>query len=239
MKAPSTTVESMNGKIADTVWDLHKEINEVSLKLRGLKKEYEDASKSLKEDSLEVFSINLGEIGSGKVPEIHGNHEYRVKEGVVTVNYRMKPGGLEFSQIGGVPAKVALGGILNEKEYKRLFKERVKVVDSEGVLERVREGKPELVGLNFNPSVLSEEELEHIRSEYPHAFSLYVKDHEKYVEEYPDADVEVTLSTSTGFIDKVANLPYETKRKLGDLIRKILLTTTTSAVKCGNKSSTK
>jgi hypothetical protein len=239
-KSPSKVVAAKDNNVVERVSTLHTEINTLSAELKEKKAEFVEVTDKLKEDSLEVFNRDLGAIKDATTPSIYGNHEYTVdKENFITVNYKTKPGGLTFTQISGRPARDVLTKLMDEKEYKKLFKEKTKLNESDEKLEEVNTYSPSLVGHKLNVNSLPEEALEELRDKYPESFTPYIKDEAEYIKEVEDANIETEVITNTGFLEKVSSLDEDTQYRIRDLTRKVLSTVTTSAVKCGNKIDVK
>jgi hypothetical protein len=235
-KAPSKAVTAQSNSNLETIINLHTEINQLNTELKGKKAEFTEATDQLKEESKSVFDKDLGHLEDESIPEVFGNHEYHTDDHLITVNYKMKTGGLTFTQIGGRPACEYLPEMMGDAAYKKLFKETPKVVNTPEELIEAHSFRPDLVGFRMNSSALPEEVMDELREKYPDAFTPYVKDEAAYISEIPAAVVETEVSTATGFLEKVASLPEDTKYDLRDFLRKVLASCVTSAVKCGNKA---
>ena len=235
MKAPSKSVEA-SGNTLETVVSLHTEINELNTTLKVKKAEFATVTTALKDESKDIFDRDLGELGSEEAPEIFGNHEYTHEDHLVTVNYKMKAGGLSFTKIAGQDAAEVLPKLISAADYKKLFTEKEKLTVTEEELIETAKTRPDLVAYNLNAQALPEAALTLIRSKWPDAFTIVAKDEAEYIKEVEDADVSIELTTNTGFLEKAASISEEAKVKLRDLLRRVLASTVTSAVKCGNKS---
>lgn len=237
MKAPSKSVPCEGNTTLTTLVELYDEINTTSAHLKVLKEDYKINSDAIKEESKKVFDADLGYIEDDAAPAIYGNHEYLVDGRLVTVNYKMEAGGLSFTKIGGYPAKDVLTKLVpNEKDYNKLFTERVKLLDGPEDFEVVAKTRPDLVQYRLNASKLPEDALTLIRSKWPEAFSISLVDEEKYIAEVESAKTVVEVQTKTGLLSALAGLGEDVKYNLRDFIRKVLASSVTSAVKCGNKA---
>jgi hypothetical protein len=234
-KAPSKSVEAAGNGLENVV-RLHTEINELNTVLKTKKAEFATETTQLKEDSKTIFDEDLGVLGSDDIPSVFGNHEYITGDHLVTVNYKMKSGGLSFTEIGGRAATEVLGDMMDPKEYKKLFKEETKVTDDAERLIEVHSYRPDLVAFNLQPSKLPDAALTLIREKWPEAFAPVIVDVDTYIKEIPEAEVTTEVSTATGFLEKVSSLSDDTKFGLRDFIRKVLASCITSAVKCGNRA---
>jgi len=238
-KAPSKSITANNADIEKIVI-LHTRINNLATEQKKLKEEFTSETSKLKEDSKAIFDLDLGHIGDDGAPEIYGNHEYPVEDHLVTVNMKMQQGGLTFTQIGGKPAKDVLTGMMGEKDFKKLFKETPILKESPEKLREVHKSHPDLISRRLNISAIDpailEGMLDKLEAAVPEAVIHTVKDEAAYIETIEDAEFETEVSTATGFIDKCASLPDDTKTELRDFIRKVLGSCVTMAVKCGNKA---
>lgn len=240
MKAPSRNVEAVTSNLQGLV-ELYGEVNDLSVRLKEKKAELEAKTGELRTESKSVFDEDLGYIGDESAPKIYGNHEFLVGDHLITVNYKLKAGGLSFSKVGGEDAKPVLLGLMSEKEYESLFTE-TEVLEDELDQEKLREAfghRPSLVGARLDLNMIPEDEVRNLALKYPEASTFYVKDRKGYIETVPIATVSLKLSTVNGFLEKAAKLSDVTKVRLADFLRKVLASTVESAVKIGNRADAK
>jgi len=235
-KAPAKSITG-NAKNLSTIVELYTEVNELSTELNFKKNMLKEETEILSAESRSIFNIDLGAVGTEEAPEVFGNHEYPVDGRLITVNYKMKAGGLTFTQVGGRSAHEVLPELIGEKEYKKLFVTQTTVKETDEKLEEVHSYRPDLVSHRFDYSKLPDEAKVKLGKEYPEAHTPYVVNEEAYVEAIKDAVTETTVTTGASFIEKVSKLSDESKFKLRDFIRKVLGAKATSAVKVGNIAS--
>jgi len=235
-KAPSKSVVAENNTNLETIVTLNTEINTLSIDLKDKKAQFVEATTLLKEESKLVFDEDLGCLGDESEPEVYGNHEYPSGDALITVNYKMKSGGLSFTKIGGRDATVVLGELTTPAEYKKLFKNVPVLKETEEKLIEVSTYRPDLIAFKLNPNDLPDAALVLIREKWPAAFKAVVKDEAEYIKEIDTANVETKVETATGFLSKVAALSEDTRFSLRDFLRKVLASCVTSAVKCGNRA---
>lgn len=235
-KAAAKTIEG-NTQLVTEILELTDRENDLAVELKKVKAEREGKTKDLSDISMDIFKEDIGDTTDDRAPEVFGNHEYQSGSRIITVNFKMKPGGFSLTEISGHKACDALPKMLGDKDYKKLFTETQVLDMTADDLEVVHTTRPDLVGHRLDASMLPEKELEALRDKYPQAFTPYVKDEAKFIEEIPGANVETKVTTATGFIGKVEKLDEEPRQKLRNLFRKIFDTAVTTAVKCGNKAS--
>ena len=235
-KAPAKAIEASALDLEKLVV-LNGEVNTLSIELKDKKAELKEATEALKEESRAHFDSDLGALGDTKTPAIFGNHEYAVGNSLITVNYKMDAGGLSLTKFGNEPACELLPKIVGQGDYEKLFTERKILTTTPEELEDVAKTRPDLVEYSLNARALPDEALVLIRQKWPDAFTPRVVDEETYIAEIPTAHVETEVSTATGFISKVANLPEEIQNKLRDFTRKVFETKVSAAVKYGNRAS--
>jgi len=234
-KAPAKSIDG-NVHNLSTIVSLYSEINGLKTELNIKKTQLKEETDILSHDSRDLFDSDLGVLGSEEVPKIYGNHEYPFEDKLITVNYKMKAGGLSFTQVGGRPANEVLPELIDAKEYKKLFKETETIKESSDKLKEVQGYRPDLVGYRLTRE-LPDKVLEELRAKHPECFTVFIKDEEAYKREITDAVIETEVQTGPSFIEKVSNLSDDSKFKLKDFIRKVLGSKAVSAVKVGNVAS--
>ena len=237
MKAPSKSIEATAIDI-DKAVTLNGEVNSLSVELKTKKDELKEITDAIKKESLGHFQADMGPIGEETQPQLYGNHEYISGNSLVTVNYKMKAGGMTISKFGPMDACDVLPKVVGA-DYPKLFTERKVLTTTVKELEDLAKTRPDLVAYSLDPSALPEAALTLIKNQWPDAFSIHVADEATYIDEVPTALVHTEVTTSTGFLAKVAKLPDDVQLKLRDFTRKVVETVTTSAVKYGNRASSK
>jgi hypothetical protein len=232
-KAPTKLISTNNSEATLAV-KLHKEINELKTQVKLKEGEFAEVSTQIKELSTDIFNRDIGEIGGDFAPEVYGNHEYN--NGEVVVNFKTNAGGMTFRQVGKLPACEVLPKIMGEDNYKKLFTETIVVEDDMDNIRKVGMYRPEVVGFRLDASKLPEEAYKELLGSYPDAFTPYIKDTAAYAKDIPTAVVATDVTTVTGFIEKVSSLPDSVRYSIKDLIRKVMSTVVTTAIKCGNKA---
>ena len=236
-KAPAKAIRTVSDNVSlESIVRLHSEINQLNVELKAKKAEFADETEALKASSFEDFRDDLGIKGDDDLPEIYGNHEFLTEDHLITVNYKMKTGGVTLKNIAGRPADEVLKSLVDPKDYKKHFKEQHSLMEDDAKLEEVADYRPDLVKRRLNVRALPDEAMDELYEKYPDAFTPYVPDEDAYIAEIEDANVETSVVTATGFISKIAALGDDTKYKLRNFIRKVLLENTTAAVKCGNRA---
>jgi len=233
-KAPAKQCTASPGILPQIVLK-NGEVNRLSIELSSAKEDLSALTKDLSEESRKIFIGDLGEIGAESAPLVYGNHEYPYDDHLITVNYRMDKGGLTFKLVGGKPASEVLTKIVGAKDYKKLFEENKTIKDDQATLEQVYVHHPELFDIRLRDDI-DLPVLQSLREAHPECFTLQVKDEEGYLNENKSAVVETEVSTTTGFIEKVSSLPDDVQLKLKDFTRKVLINSTSGAVKIGNKA---
>lgn len=234
-KAAAKSIESHVDLVTE-ILELTDKSNDLASELKTTNADLATKTKELGEVSTGIFFDDIGAIKGGKVPEVYGNHEYTSGSRLITVNFKMQPGGMTMREINGHRACDVLSGMLG-KDYNKLFSETVVINDDADKLNEVAKTRPDLIDYKLNVSKLSDAALTQIRSKWPDAFTPSIKDEAMYVEEITGADVSIEVSTTTGFIASVGKLEEGVRFKLRDLFRKIFTDCVTTAVKCGNKAS--
>lgn len=172
-------------------------------------------------------------------PEVYGNHEIPVDNNdKVTVNFQI--GSKTFEKIDDQPAAAVLKGIFNE-DFEKIFDVRKShaVTATSPELDKQEQSYPELFGYALNPTA-TKEQLRDLYHKHPGMFVRMVVDTNRYAELFPDkVQTEEKVSTSRGFIEKVAKLDNHRLENAKAFLAGLFGSAVSTVIKCGNTNKNK
>ena len=234
-KAASKIINPTNGtELIEDVLSKYDYVNDLTADLKEAKEVYKEAADRIVENSMAVFNYDLEQ----DIPALYGNHDYVADSGrAVTVNFKQKPGGISFKNVGTEPVVSYLTGVLGSGGFKKLFKAEAKVTLEE-IPEKAAKEDTDLLSLRAKPGLTDRQKYD-LYKDYPDIFTLTVRDHEGFIKHCHGlkipCPVDIEVSPQTGFIGKMAKANDLVREKLKDLTKAIIKATVTTAVKCNTK----
>jgi len=218
-------------KLAASIKQHHTEINQAQETISAEKKEIMGISRTHFFDDLE---------NPEHAPEVVGNHEFHVEDGIVTVNFKVKSP--TMSEINKKPAAEVLKEACGDVNvYDKLFEESDTITPGatpEKMLEQALD-HPELFRIQLNET-LSPGQLAQLVKEHPDWVEVGIKDLTGYANFYPDCTIKHTIvKTQLKFLDRVSKLDTAVRTRLRGFLKRFLRDTLDMAVICGNANKTK
>lgn len=215
-------------KLATSINKNHVEISKRQEQLDHDKAKLSDISKA-------IFTGDL----NGAIPALYGNHEYHVPDDIVSVNFKLSVA--PISEINKKPADSFLKSRFGEEAYKKCFTEKKGYKSTADAVKQLEQAKshPELFRVSLRPD-LEPEDLRKILEAVPDKVVVQVSNPEQYAKAYPgDVETETKVAIKGGFLEKVAKLDENIRKKVAKVLKAIIAPNVYTAILCGNAAKKK
>lgn len=215
----------MYNQISKLVYDIKKRHTLVALESAELEKDKD----RLKGFSEEKFFRDILK----QEPEVSTAYEFTTPEGVVKNSFRFKS--KPIVEINKKPAFDVLKGVFGSSA-EDLFKtvDEIEITSDETEKFRQFGEHPHLFSATLRQD-LSDDQLKLLVKGYPELFNISVKAKEEYARLYPGSVKKtVEVHAQKGFLEAVAKLPADVKKKARKFLTGFLKPAVSSAVSCSN-----